>query len=284
MNATLQAVHEWVNETFHVKTGGRGYRFEGEQVIHEDELRQRNVSLSLMASATDDPDQVRMASEIEHDAEARLTVLLGKPQLTLAEKRERDGIQAALAARRQSFGGVSQNPASDEAEKQDIRRFLPVVPAAASPALAILLSPWTWLVALGAFCVLQMGLKERIEDQRDRARADLRVMERSRDGYAQALGQERAQRARDVAQVLEDTATTVDQMRRADARRRAREQRERQRNEDLARGTNDFARRLRELAAPDEAVPADPAATPSGGAAGAVPTGPDRNADDGAHP
>lgn len=84
--------------------GARAYRFDGEQANHADLLRERRVSLSMMAGAdAENPDQQRMASEIEHDAEARLTVLLGKPQLTLEEKRERDAIQTALQQRRAGF-------------------------------------------------------------------------------------------------------------------------------------------------------------------------------------
>ncbi len=83
--------------------GARAYRFDGEERAQEDQLRETRVSLAMMASATDDPDQLRMATDIEDGAEKRLAVLLGKPQLALAEKRERDDIQRALQARRQSF-------------------------------------------------------------------------------------------------------------------------------------------------------------------------------------
>lgn len=84
--------------------GARAYRFEGEQENHADLLRERRVSLSMMATADPkNPDQARMASEIEHDAEARLAVLLGKPRLTLEEKRERDAIQLELQRRRAGF-------------------------------------------------------------------------------------------------------------------------------------------------------------------------------------
>jgi len=83
----------------------RPYRFEGEQANHADLLRERRVSLSMMEAADpENPDQVRMASEIEHDAENRLAVLVAKPRLTLSEKRERDAIQAAIQGRRQGFG------------------------------------------------------------------------------------------------------------------------------------------------------------------------------------
>jgi len=256
--------------------GGRGYRYEGEREAHAEQLRETQVSLSMMATASEDPDHVRMASEIEHGAENQLAVLLGKPRLTLEEKRTRDAIQAALGRRRQGFG-----PTVSKTETVAPRRFLGALTA--SPALAILLSPVTWLIALAALLGVQtLRLNHAKGDLHD-ARADLAAMEDSRDAYARTLADERAAHANDVAQVLEDTATTVDQMRRAQARQRAREQRERQRNEDLARGTNDYARRLRELAAPDEAVPPGPAAAPGGDPAGAMPTGPDAHANDGAN-
>lgn len=151
-------------------SGARSYRFEGEQEAHADRARQTEISLGLMASASTDPEQIRMASEIEHDAEERLTVLLGKARLTMEEKGERDSIQVAISARRQGLAGA---PVAAP------RRFLG--PLAASPVLAILLSPYTWLVALGAFCVLQMGLKERVENQRDEARRELAEVEESLD-------------------------------------------------------------------------------------------------------
>lgn len=84
------------------RTIPRGYRYEGEKAAHEDQLRETQVSLSLMASATGE-EQARMATDIEHGAEERLGVLLNKPRLSIAEKRERDAIQSALAARRQAF-------------------------------------------------------------------------------------------------------------------------------------------------------------------------------------
>jgi hypothetical protein len=81
--------------------GARPYRFAGEEAAHADQLRETQVSLALMASAgADDPDQQRMATDIEDGMEKRLAVLLDKPLLSLAEKRERDSIQAALAAKR----------------------------------------------------------------------------------------------------------------------------------------------------------------------------------------
>lgn len=275
--ANFMAKAREIADLLQERVGGRPYRYEGERASQLDQLRETEVSLSMMATAGEDPDRARMATDIEDGAESRLTVLLGKPRLTLLEKRERDAIQRALRERRQGFAGSN-------ADVTTPRRFLPAIPIAANPLIAILLSPWTLVVFLAAFALVQMGLKERIEDQRDEARADAARFERSRDSYAQALGQERAAHAEDVAQVLEDTATTVEQMRVQAQRRAAREARERARREDLARGTVNFGERLRELARPEDAgLPADPAAAPSGDPAGAMPTGAGGDADNGAH-
>jgi hypothetical protein len=188
--------------------GARGYRFEGEQEAHAEQLRETQVSLSLMATASDDPEHIRMASEIEHGAENRLTVLLGKARLTMEEKGERDAIQRAISARRQSFA-----PAAVVAP----RRFLPAL--ATGPMLGVLLSPWTWLVALGAFCVLQMGLKERVENQRDEARRELEQARESLD--ASVALTERLQR--DINNANRDSAQTAATIEAERARRLAAE-------------------------------------------------------------
>lgn len=100
-----------------VIAGARQYRFPGERESHADQLRETQISLSLMANAdAENPDQVRMASEIEDGAENRLTVLLGKPRLTLEEKRERDAIQAAIQQRRAGFGEVGAKSERSEAK------------------------------------------------------------------------------------------------------------------------------------------------------------------------
>lgn len=84
--------------------GARPYRYDGEEEAHAEQLRETQIALGLMASAdASDPDQLRMATEIEDGAEARLVVLLGKPRLSLAEKRERDDIQRRITERRQGF-------------------------------------------------------------------------------------------------------------------------------------------------------------------------------------
>lgn len=95
-------------------TGARAYRFEGEKEIHARQLRETQIALSMMANADpNDPDQVRMATDFEHGGEARLTVLLNMPRLTLAEKRERDDIQRGISARRQGLAGNVLVPRTD---------------------------------------------------------------------------------------------------------------------------------------------------------------------------
>lgn len=159
-----------------VTAGARPYRFEGERENHADLLRERRVSLSMMAGADpENPDQIRMASEIEHDAEARLSVLLGKPQLTLEEKRERDDIQRALQARRQSFDAAPVLVAREGETRPS--RFLGAV--AAHPVAALLLSPWTWLVISLGLLGLQTGRIGNLQDDVRDARADLAMSERN---------------------------------------------------------------------------------------------------------
>lgn len=164
--------------------GARPYRFEGEQENHADLLRERRVSLSMMAGADPtDPDQVRMASEIEHDAEARLTVLLTKPRLTLEEKRERDAIQAELQRRRAGFDGEAPVLVAREDDARP-RGFLGAVAGFQLwHALAL-----GWAVTFGLLGVQTArvaSLKGHVETQRQ----DLREAARTIDHYQQREAQ-----------------------------------------------------------------------------------------------
>lgn len=154
----------------------RAYRFEGEREAHADLLRERRVSISLMSNVdANDPDQVRMASDIEDDSENRLIVLLGKARLTREEKWERDTIQAALASRRQALAG-DQPVLEQRTTRWAPTRFLG--PLAASPVLAILSSPITWIaMGLAAFGIQTARLEHAKGDLRD-ARADLAMSQR----------------------------------------------------------------------------------------------------------
>ncbi len=258
--------------------GARPYRFDGEERIHADQLRETQVALAMMVGADQgDPDQQRMATDFEGGAEARLRVLLDLPILTTDQKRERDAIQFALQARRQSFDAPRLVQRTDGGWRP--QRLMGSLRAMAGGwqvwaiAGAITLSGW-------GVAAVQAQLKERVEDQRDEARARADRMEASRNSYAQALGQQREAHARDVAAVLETTAHTVEQLQRQRQRERAREARERSRNEDLANGNVNFGERLRELAEPAAGgLPAASAPEAGGGAAGGVPTPAGRHSD-----
>lgn len=192
--------------------GVRTYRFDTEQANHEEALRERQVSLSLMASATDDPGQIRMATEIEEDSENRLAVLLEKPRLSLAEKRERDDIQRALQKRRQGFDAPVL-----ETRKQPWAPTRFLGPLAASPVMAILASPLTWIaMGLAVIGIQTARLSNAKGDLKD-ARADLAMAERNltaarteRDLLAEAVVQ--------ADQLSQQTAANIEEERRLRSR------------------------------------------------------------------
>lgn len=153
-------------------TGARPYRYDGEQEAHADQLRETRVSLAMMASAdAGNPDQVRMASDIEDGAEQRLVVLLGKPRLSRAEKHERDAIQAAISARRQGFAAPTAP-----------RRFF------AAPAALALGGVRPWMIWTGAVVLLlgalgiQTGRIDSLKADLREARADIAQAERNLAG------------------------------------------------------------------------------------------------------
>lgn len=202
--------------------GTREYRYDGEQATHAEQLRETQVSLSLMANATDDPDQQRMASDIEDGAEKRLTVLLGKPRLTLEEKRERDAIQAELTKRRQSFAPVD----AVEPPQTQVRGFLgPLAPAGMAVSMVRPWMLWTGAIAAvgvwGAYNDVRAG---RLENERNEARATVESLEREvmeasvqRDMLADAV--------RQADELSRATAANLEAERARNARNRALEQR-----------------------------------------------------------
>lgn len=195
-------------------TGARGYRYAGEQEAHADQLRETRVSLALMASATDEGEQVRMASDIEHGAESRLTVLLAKPRLTLEEKRERDAIQAALATRRQAFDAPAATP----------RRFF-----AAPAALALGgVRPWMIWTGLVSVLALLLGFQSvRLESAKANLREARQTMEQAqdeRDAWRERAT-EYAAAVTDARAVARQSADALEAERAAQARYAARERR-----------------------------------------------------------
>lgn len=206
--------------------GARAYRFEGEQENHGDLLRERRVALSMMAGADpNDADQVRMASEIEHDAEARLTVLLGKPRLTLEEKRERDAIQAAISARRQGFGDAPVLVARES--KWAPARFLgPLAGIQLWQALAV-----GWAVTFGLLGV-QTARVASLKGHEREMRQDLREAANTIDLYHQREAQYDAalQSAREQAT---ETADALERERTRAARAAAAERRRQREIQDV---------------------------------------------------
>lgn len=195
-------------------TGARGYRYAGEQEAHADQLRETRVSLALMASASNEGEQVRMASDIEHGAESRLTVLLAKPRLTLEEKRERDAIQAALATRRQAFDAPAATP----------RRFF-----AAPAALALGgVRPWMIWTGLVSVLALLLGFQSvRLESAKANLREARQTMEQAqdeRDAWRERAT-EYAAAVTDARAVARQSADALEAERAAQARYAARERR-----------------------------------------------------------
>lgn len=229
--------------------GAREYRYEGEQATHAQQLRETQVSLSLMANAElDGGNQQRMASEIEHGAENRLTVLLGKARLTLEEKRERDAIQRAIEARRQSFG-----PAGDVAPPAQARGFLgPLAPAGLALGAVRPWMLWTGAIAAvgvwGAYNDVRAG---RLENERNEAQAEVETLEREvmsasaeRDMLADAV--------RQADELSRATAANLEAERARSARARAIEQRRVRelRQVDAGGPAPDWERSLRDVGEP----------------------------------
>lgn len=198
-------------------TGARSYRYEGEKEAHAQQLRETEISLSLMANADPaNPDQVRMASDIEDGFEKRLTVLLGKPQLSLAEKRERDAIQMAISARRQGFSAPATTP----------RRFF------AAPALLGGFQPW--MIWTGAVVLLlgglgiQTGRLESAKANLREARAEAQQAHEAAESWRDRAGQyaQAVTDARETARMSAEALTAEREARARAARAERRRQRE----------------------------------------------------------
>lgn len=208
----------------------RGYRYAGEQATHAEQLRETEVSLSLMATADpNDPDQLRMASDIEHGSENRLAVLLGKPRLTLEEKRERDAIQAALGMRRQAFDAP---PVIVQREAAPAPMGL-LGSLGGGPLTGILMSPLTWVAVAfmvpGAWGMVQTARLNHAKHELTETRDDLAQAVRERNDWHDRASRY-AQAVADARETAEQTAQALNQERR---RQQAAARRERERNRDV---------------------------------------------------
>lgn len=193
-----------------------------------DQERETSVSLGLMAQAASaganmTSEQQIFLSQSEHGMRERLGVLLSIPHRSLAQEREKRAIE----------GWLSPAPVL-EATPQTIRGF-GAFATTASPLMAIGgIRLWMILAAgwalTGGWALIQMGLKERIEDQRDEAR---RVAAENHE--AAERWEERAEHYRqglvDAADIARAAADQLAVERAAVARREARERR---RNREIA--------------------------------------------------
>lgn len=250
----LRRAREWIEVNVSRRTL-REYRFASERSAHEEQARETTISLGLMAEAApDDPTQTRMASDIEHGMEARLAVLLGKPQLSLAEKRERDAIQMALQARRAGFDAT------------------PAVAAAPRPmGFAGLPVPgFSWLrilpYALVGLSVAANGVlfaswrgaereADQIEERARQAEARVENLTVALDQYSSAINQ-----AQQNVRVSVDTLAE-ERARRVEAERRLRRDRDANRQVDVGGPAPDWLGLMQqhEPVAPGDSGNADPA-------------------------
>ena len=259
-----EAAKEWFHVTVSRRTL-RSYRYEGERSAHEEQARETTISLGLMAGAApDDPTQTRMASDIEHGMEARLGVLIDKPKLSLAEKRERDAIQAALQARRQSFEPSAALWTPEPAPARPLALW-----GVSAPSL-----PLGWIVAAVAAIAfaVQGWFFGKATHERDEAIEAAEQMAASNQRLTEALGDASRAHATDterrIAQARAEMEATAQEQARAASRAAQRRERNALEN-DPSLGPIDFGERL-----PNLVEPASAAGGGDGDAPGADPDGP----------
>lgn len=209
-------------------TGQRGYRFRGEQENHQDQAQQTHTSIGLMAAAAQrtDDDSLRQALQTEHTLRSRLSVLEANKRdrgLTPEESWERASIIKGL----EGLGtpaAVGDKPLAMFGTIGRPQGFLGPV-AGLAPWLGMV-RPWMlWTGALAAslaWGVTQSALKERVEDQRDAARAELAQAERSLVA-ARALATELGERFNEVNQDAAESAANLERERRITVAQRRRE-------------------------------------------------------------
>lgn len=260
----IESAKEWFHVTVSRRTL-RSYRYPDERSAHEEQARETTISLGLMAGAApDDPTQTRMASDIEHGMEARLTVLIDKPKLSLAEKRERDAIQAALQARRQSFEPSAALWTPEPAPARPLALW-----GVSAPSL-----PLGWIVAAVAAIAfaVQGWFFGKATHERDEAIEAAEQMAASNQRLTEALGDASRAHATDterrIAQARAEMEATAQEQARAASRAAQRRERNALEN-DPSLGPIDFGERL-----PNLVEPASAAGGGDGDAPGADPDGP----------
>ena len=210
-------------------TGRRGYRFDGERANHADQAAQTNVSLGLMAAAAQrtDSDSLRQALQTEHTLRQRLAVL--------EENRRERGLTMEEGWERASIiRGLEEIGTPATLETHGSRRMALFGPVGQARGFLGPMAPWLalvrpWMIWTAALALalgwggLQSALKERVENQRDEARAALQTAERNLVEAREAA----AQLAGTVNEANQDNAETAALLERERHLRRAAEQRAR---------------------------------------------------------
>lgn len=159
--------------------GARTYRFEGEQQNHAQQLAETQAAIAgweSTAAADMTPEQQHWLNHHRAGMEDRLAVFEGKPRLTVEEMNERDAIETHLYGAPLARAGRNVLVAREDGGT-GVRGFLG--PLAAHPAVALLLSPWTWLVISLGLLGLQTGRIGNLQDDARDLRADLAMSERN---------------------------------------------------------------------------------------------------------
>ena len=186
-----------------------------------DQDRETAVSLGLMASDEDagaemTDEQAIFLSQSSAGMRARIGVLLGIPDRTLAQERELVMIQRELAR----IEGRDETPVLVQRERSWMPQGFLAAPGA-SLAMGILTSPITWIAAGVALVGLQTArLNNAKADLRD-ARADLAAAEREADEQT-AIALRMRQAAEQADELSQQTAATIE----AERARRLRAERE----------------------------------------------------------
>ncbi len=159
-----------------VRSNTRAYRFEGEQANHARQLAETKASIAGFEKVEQNPEATPeeryWLNQHRAGMEDRLAVFEAKPRLTVEEMNERDAIETHLYGAPLPRQGRNVLVARTDAPTGP-KRFLSALGGIQLwQALAV-----GWAVTFGLLGV-QTALKERIENQRDEARANLAMAER----------------------------------------------------------------------------------------------------------
>lgn len=213
----------WATQPFR-KT--RGYRFEGEQANHAQQLAETQAAIAGFEAVTSNPDASPEERHWLHKhrvgMEERLAVFEGKPRLTVEELHERDAIETHL------YGAPLPRGATGAGTR--VRGLIGAAPA----ALGLLGGVRPWMLWSGALAAVALwgGYNDvragRLENQRDDARRELG---QARESLEASLAlTERLQR--DINAANRDAASTAETIEAERARRlRAEAEARRIRNE-----------------------------------------------------